>query len=102
MRARASGASSCIERLRSFENANLSRAVLEFASLRDAILKGANLNGTELGGAGFLRADVTNADFENADVTSTRLIGLRGRDNGDDAHYAARVGPSGRTPAPGR
>jgi hypothetical protein len=22
----------------------------------------------------------TNADFENADVTSTRLIGLRGRD----------------------
>ena len=28
----------------------------------------------------FLGADVTNADFENADVTSTRLIGLRGRD----------------------
>ncbi|MGB8638137.1 MAG: pentapeptide repeat-containing protein, partial [Pseudolabrys sp.] len=64
----------------SFENANLSRAVLEFASLRDAILKGANLNGSELGGADFLGADVTNADFENADVTSTRLIGLRGRD----------------------
>ena len=64
----------------SFKNANLSRAVLEFASLRDAILKGANLNGSELGGADFLRADVTNADFENADVTSTRLIGLRGRD----------------------
>ncbi|MGB8614750.1 MAG: pentapeptide repeat-containing protein [Pseudolabrys sp.] len=42
--------------------------------------QGANLNGSELGGADFLRADVTNTDFENGDVTSTRLIGLRGRD----------------------
>ena len=36
--------------------------------------------GRQLGGADFLRADVTNTDFENGDVTSTRLIGLRGRD----------------------
>ena len=64
----------------SLENANLSRAVLEFASLRGASLKGARLNGSELGGASFHDADVSNADFENADVTSTRLIGLRGRE----------------------
>ena len=64
----------------SFENANLSRAVLEFASLRDAIFRGAKLNGSELSGADFRGADVAGADFDNADVTSTRLIGLRGRD----------------------
>ena len=63
-----------------FTNANLSRAVLEFASLRDAIFKGARLDGSELAGADLQGADITDANFDNADVTSTRLVGLRGRD----------------------
>ena len=44
--------------------------------------KGARLNGSELAGADFQGADVTDADFDNAEVTSTRLIGLRGRNRG--------------------
>ena len=75
----------------SFENANLARAVLEFASLRDANLRGARLNGSELAGADLQGADVTGADFDNADVTSTRLIGLRGRNGARNLDRARRI-----------
>ena len=42
--------------------------------------QGQQANGSELAGADLERAEVAGADFYNADVTSTRLIGLRGRE----------------------
>ncbi|HWK40011.1 MAG TPA: pentapeptide repeat-containing protein [Hyphomicrobium sp.] len=68
----------------SFKDANLSRAVMEYASLRDADLSGANLTGSELAGADLTGANVAGANFNQADVNSTRLISLRGK---EEARY---------------
>ncbi len=64
----------------SFKNANLARALMEYASLRDADLQGANLMGSELAGADLTGANVADANFNQADVNSTRLLSLKGKD----------------------
>lgn len=64
----------------SFENANLSRCLIEYTSLKNVNLKNAKLNGSELGGSDFTGANVAGADFNGADVNSARIGEMKNAD----------------------